>query len=425
MIRILRAALAALLLVPAIAAATFHTFVIDQVYSNASGSIQFIVLREASNANGQQFLAGHQLVASRSSESRTFTFATNLPSNATAGRRALIATEGFAALGIVTPDYVIPNGFLFRPGGTINFAGVDSLTYSVLPDDGVTALDGNGNPRSNSATNFAGASASVTAQQANPNHTALWWNPAESGWGINLVHQGNTLFATLFTYDSNGTVMWLVMSNGALESDGRTYSGTLFRTTGPAFNANPFPPIGPANITIVGNMSVTFNAQDSALLVYTVNNAPVTKTIQRQVFGSRAAICVQSTGSRAGSTNYQDLWWIPSESGWGVNVTHQDNTLFATLFTYDATGRGLWLVMSNGVRQADGSYTGTLFQTTGPAFNANPFTPIGPANITVVGNMTFRFTDGENGTLTYTVNNVPVTKQIVRQVFSSPVPACS
>ena len=423
--RLLRAALAALSLAPAIAAATFHTFVIDQVYSNATGTIQFVVLREASNANGQQFLAGHELTASRGGESRTFEFAGNLPSNATAGRRALIATEGFAALGIVAPDYVIPNGFLFRPGGTIDFAGVDSLTYSVLPDDGVTALDGNGNPRSNVATNFAGVAASVTAQQANPNHTALWWNPAESGWGINLVHQGNILFATLFTYDTNGTVMWLVMSNGALESDGRTYSGTLFRTTGPAFNANPFPPIGPANIGTVGNMSVTFNAQDSALLVYTVNGVAVTKTIQRQVFGSRAANCVHSTASRVGATNYQDLWWIPAESGWGVNITHQDNILFATLFTYDATGRGLWLVMSNGERQPDGSYSGTLFQTTGPPFNAVPFTPIGPSNITTVGTMQFRPTNGENAVLTYTVNNVPVTKQVVRQVFASPVPACS
>ena len=425
MMRLLRAALAALSLAPAIAAATFHTFVIDQVYSNATGTIQFVVLREASNANGQQFLAGHELTASRGGESRTFEFAGNLPSNATAGRRALIATEGFAALGIVTPDYVIPNGFLFRPGGTVDFAGVDSLTYSVLPDDGVTALDGNGNPRSNVATNFAGVAASVTAQQANPNHTALWWNPAESGWGINLLHQGNILFATLFTYDTNGTVMWLVMSNGALESDGRTYSGTLFRTTGPAFNANPFPPLGPANITAVGNMSVTFNAQDSALLVYTVNGAPVTKTIQRQVFGARPANCVHSTASRAGATNYQDLWWIPAESGWGVNITHQDNILFATLFTYDATGRGLWLVMSNGERQPDGSYSGTLFQTTGPPFNAVPFTPIGPSNITTVGTMQFRATNGENAVLTYTVNNVPVTKQVVRQVFASPVPACS
>ncbi len=49
---------------------------------------------------------------------------------------------------------------------------------------------------------------------ASANYTALWWNPAESGWGVNFNHQGNTLFGTLFTYDASGAPLWLVMSNG-------------------------------------------------------------------------------------------------------------------------------------------------------------------------------------------------------------------
>ena len=39
--------------------------------------------------------------------------------------------------------------------------------------------------------------------------------------------------------------------------------------------------------------------------------------------------------------------------------------------------------------------------------------------------MTLRFSNGENGTLSYTVNGASVTKQIIRQVFSTPVPICS
>jgi hypothetical protein len=35
-----------------------------------------------------------------------------------------------------------------------------------------------------------------------PYQTALWWNPGESGWGLNLNQQGTTIFGTLFTYDS-------------------------------------------------------------------------------------------------------------------------------------------------------------------------------------------------------------------------------
>jgi hypothetical protein len=151
----------------------------------------------------------------------------------------------------------------------------------------------------------------------------------------------------------------------------------------------------------------------------------VRKNIQRQVYGSKAANCVPGTGSRALLVNYQDLWWKADESGWGVNVTHQDNTIFATLFTYDSGGKGLWLVMSAGIRQADGSFLGDLYQTTGPAFNAQPFTPITAANLAKVGTMQFRFADGVTGTLTYSYNGVTVTKAITRQVFASPVPSCS
>lgn len=255
------------------------------------------------------------------------------------------------------------------------------------------------------------------------NHTALWWNAAESGWGINFNHQGDNVFGTLFTYSASGAPMWLVMSNGARQS-GETFSGLLYSTTGPAFNANPFTPIGAGNITTVGTMTVTFSG-NSAMLNYTVNGAPVTKNIVKQVFNGQAASCQSTTASRSSLTNYQDLWWNAAESGWGVNVTHQGDILFATLFTYAANGQGLWLVMSGGVRQPDGSYLGDLHQTTGPAFNAQPFTPIGAGNVRRVGTMQFRFSSGTQGTLNYTVDGVQVAKTITRQVFGSPVPACA
>jgi hypothetical protein len=258
-----------------------------------------------------------------------------------------------------------------------------------------------------------------------PFQTALWWNPSESGWGLNLNQQGGTVFGTLFAYDSGRAPMWLVMSNGVLQPDGLSYTGDLYRTTGPAFNANPFTPIGAANVTRVGAMTVSFADAGVGTLQYSVDGVSVTKAIQRQVYGSRAATCLPTTDSRAVLVNYQDLWWNPAESGWGLNLTHQDNTLFGTLFTYDAGGRGLWLVMPSGARQGDGSYLGDLYRTAGPPFSTVPFTPIGGGDITNVGTMRLRFSDGNNGTLTYTYNGTQVVKSITRQVFSSPVSLCN
>ena len=256
-----------------------------------------------------------------------------------------------------------------------------------------------------------------------PNYTALWWNFDESGWGINFNHQGDIVFGTLFTYDASGDPMWLVLPAAAKGADA-TFSGTLYRTTGPAFNAVPFTPIGPSNVTAVGSMTVSFSG-DTASLGYTVDGIAVDKTIRKQVFGTAAASCRSTASDRAPLTNYQDLWWNAAESGWGVNLTQQGDIIFATLFTYDAQGRGTWFVAPATTKQDDGSFAGDLYTTQGPPFNAAPFRPIGAGDITKVGTMRFTFANGERGTMTYSVNAVPVVKSITRQVFSGPLPACT
>jgi hypothetical protein len=252
----------------------------------------------------------------------------------------------------------------------------------------------------------------------------MWWKPDESGWGVNVNHQGDVVFATVFTYDELGSPMWVVMS-GLLQPDGRTYAGDLYQVTGSPFNAQPHVPPTTANLFKVGTMSLTFTSADTATLSYSYRGVAVSKEIVPQVFGTAAASCSTMTGSRAALTNYQDMWWNPAESGWGINIVHQNSTLFATLMTYDLAGDDLWLVMLNGVRQSDGSYLGDLYLVRGTAFDAQPFAPLTPANLTNVGTMRFTFTDGITGTVDYTVNGVAISKPITRQVFANPVPACS
>ncbi len=142
--------------------ATFHTFRIEQLYSNADGSVQFIVLRESSGLNGQGDFAGLSLTASKGGVTKSLDFPSNLPSN-TSGRRVLIATQGFVALGLVAPNYTGPDRFLPTDGGTVNFAGVSSLTYVALPIDGINALFSSGTIAPNTPTNFSGTSSSVPA----------------------------------------------------------------------------------------------------------------------------------------------------------------------------------------------------------------------------------------------------------------------
>src|SRR5437588_7218298 len=38
--------------------------------------------------------------------------------------------------------------------------------------------------------------------------TDMWWNPAESGWGVNIILQNSVVFATFFVYDANHNPVW-------------------------------------------------------------------------------------------------------------------------------------------------------------------------------------------------------------------------
>lgn len=144
-----------------IATSASAAFQIDEIYSNADGSVQYVVLRETAGANGQQALNGRQLVMTHGSYANTFTFVGDLPSSATANTHVLVASAGFVALGLITPDYVMRDRFLATDGATLNFAGVDQVVYAALPTDGVNAINRAGAPVPNVAINFAGASATI------------------------------------------------------------------------------------------------------------------------------------------------------------------------------------------------------------------------------------------------------------------------
>ena len=140
------------------------TFVIDQVFSDASGDVQFLLILDRGNFDcdsGEGRWAGETLVSAGPGPLRTFTFPSDLPNCRTSGRRILIATQGFADLGLIPPDYVMPRGFVQFPDGILTFANVTQLRYSGLPNDGVHAIDGSGRRVGAYAENFAGQFAVV------------------------------------------------------------------------------------------------------------------------------------------------------------------------------------------------------------------------------------------------------------------------
>ena len=113
---------------------------IAEIYSNASGSVQFIVLWPGVPGAG---LAGVELVSSSGFRQNTYTFPNDAPNYSTPGRSTpvLLATQGFADLQLVKPDFIMPDGFLFAPKGSIGIRNRSYMyEYTSLPTDGMHAL---------------------------------------------------------------------------------------------------------------------------------------------------------------------------------------------------------------------------------------------------------------------------------------------
>jgi hypothetical protein len=267
----------------------------------------------------------------------------------------------------------------------------------------------------------------TTTAPGGVSYQGLWWKaPAnsESGWGLNLAHQGDTIFASWFTYDTAGKGWWLVVTMNKTGTG--TYGGDLYTTSGARFDA-----FNPANVTPtkVGTATLTFTDANNGTFNYVIGAVNQTKAITREAFGTIPTCTFGTVADLSTATNYQDLWWnkpANSESGWGINLNHESDTIFATWFTYDTDGTPLWLVVTAN-KTGTGVYSGDLYRTAGARFDA-----FNPASVvpTKVGTATFTFADGNNATFDYTVQlagmAAPVhqQKQITREIFTAPGTTC-
>ena len=429
MFRTLRIALALVAAVVALpVTAAFHLWTMNELYSNADGSVQFLELTALTG--GQEFVNGHTLRSTIGATTQTLNMTHDLPGDST-GKRLLIGTQGFAALGIVTPDFTVPNGFFSTGGGSLNWGeGSDVWTYGPLPAPNLS-LNRDGSTAVNSPRNYAGATGTIGSTPATPvstfNVEALWWrSPAnsESGWGINIVHQGNTLFATWFTYDTDGTDLWLFMDNMQLTAN-NTFSGSVYRASGSPFGLFPYDS-SRFSATRVGNATFTFTDANNGSVSWTVNDVAQTKPITKFIYSGPVPTCT-AAGVQTDNVNYQDLWWrspAQSENGSGINIVHQGDILFVTWFTYDTDGSQMWLFMDNAQKTAPGVYSGAVRQAQGSPLNVVPYDPARFATAQV-GTGTLSFTDAGNGTFSYTVKGVTEAKPITRFIYATPITGCT
>ena len=136
----------------------FHLWDINEIYSTADGTQQFIEL--STTSNGQEFLTGHTITATSDGVLKTYTWIIDSPSP-TANTNILLATTSMAASsGFPTPDFIIPDNFFVPTAGTITFNFAEGFDIVIinggLPIDGITSVNDIGTEQTASPTNYAG-----------------------------------------------------------------------------------------------------------------------------------------------------------------------------------------------------------------------------------------------------------------------------
>jgi hypothetical protein len=117
-------------------------------------------------------------------------------------------------------------------------------------------------------------------------YSDLWWNPQESGWGLNLVQQQETAFVTLFVYDADGRPTWYFAPAARITHFGSTgpiFAGTFYRARGP-WHGGRFDP-GAVQTAPVGELSLEVLAKDRMRVYYTAEDGvAVVKDVVRMTW---------------------------------------------------------------------------------------------------------------------------------------------
>jgi hypothetical protein len=154
-----------------------HLWRINEVFSNADGSVQFVELYECCGAAGEVNLQG--ILFTSDATEKVFVFPDDLE-RPTTNRHLLLATKAFASLpGAPAPDYTIPDGFVGLDGDTLWYGeaqNYDRFVYGPgdLPTDGVQVIQLTSyspdafTTAQNSPTNYSGETGTIDLRAQAP-----------------------------------------------------------------------------------------------------------------------------------------------------------------------------------------------------------------------------------------------------------------
>jgi len=179
-------------------------------------------------------------------------------------------------------------GALYFPRGA-PFSAYNASQFVVGPSVGTATLTFSGNANATVAYTINGVSATKAIQRqafasgaSRARYDDLWWaGPAENGWGLNISQQADTLFSVWYTYDAAGAARWYVIPGGSWSHE--RYTGRIYSTRSSPWLGVPYLSSSFA-VTDVGSLTLSFQNENNASMIYNVGGVQQTKPIVRQPF---------------------------------------------------------------------------------------------------------------------------------------------
>jgi carboxyl-terminal processing protease len=259
-------------------------------------------------------------------------------------------------------------------------------------------------------------STSVSAQTFPINYTDIWWNAAESGWGLQITQHNNEIFAVWYTYDEQGSQLFIVLSGCNLQAfNGTVCRGNLFRGTGSPFS-QPVYNRALNTATNIGEATLTFSGRDNATFAYRIGGTAITKQMTRFVFGERLADYPRDN---------TDIFYQPGADGWGISSIQNGSTVFKIVYHYDEAGRPFFATASPRFA-SDGTLNGTMFRSrsNGGSHYLTPTWRSSDITTFAVGDTNFSYAYGAL-TTRFTINGFAQTRTLERLPFGNALPPAS
>jgi hypothetical protein len=203
-----------------------------------------------------------------------------------------------------------------------------------------------------------------------------WWNPNQSGQGLNIGQQGDTLFVSWFTYDATGQPLWLTLAGNVVNN---TLEGDLLRFNGP-------PQGVPYDSALVANRKegtgkITFSGLSTAAFEWQFTSGGGSMSLERFSFGTPAiagtylAQCVGGNSCPGGVPTYV----VPTTStvtvdGTNINISDSLDGGGRCTFTGVLTNEG-------SITRAIGTYSCSTSAQSGAWNSALQFSPSGTQNV--------------------------------------------